>query len=288
MKIIRIILIASILFFFGCSTELTYEEQVNKYNELSNRSSSLIEEGKYTDALYFSKAAIEITDTLPIAIYLKGLALLELHELEEAEESFSKVIEMEGESSWAYIDRAKVYLKTGDSDFIDDIDTFLENHPENDDAHLLKRNYLEMKEDFGGAINEYSLAINKYKDSIELLEKRATLYYKNSDYKESVQDYDKILKLEPENENAKIKKAQILALLNTNGDKNIFFAILILIYLIYACLSYFIFKPIVAKKAITQIGGEFVISKDPLIWILPILLTCLFFYFIYNDLIPKF
>jgi tetratricopeptide (TPR) repeat protein len=288
MKLIRTVFIASILSFFSCSSEMTYEQKVNKYHELSNKSSTLIEEGKFKLSIDYSKAAIDITDTLPTAIYLKGLALLELNKLEEAKEDFSKVIEIEGDSSRAYKERAKVYFKTSDSDFIDDIDTFLEYHPENEEAHILKRDYFERNEDFGGAINEYNFAINKYKDSIELLEKRAALYYKNSDYKESIQDYEKIIKLEPENENAKIKKAQILALLNTNGDKNIFFMILILIYLIYACLSYFIFKPIVAKKAITQIGGEFEISKDPLIWILPILLTCLFLYLLYNDLIPKF
>lgn len=288
MKLIRTVFIASILSFFSCSSEMTYEQKVSKYLELSNKSSSLIEEGKYKESIDYSKAAIDITDTLPAAIYLKGLALLKLNKLEEAEEDFSKVIEIEGYSSKAYKERAKVYFKTGDSDFIDDIDTFLENHPENEEAHILRRDYLEKKGDYDGAINEYSLAITKHKDSIELLNKRANLYFKNGDYQKSVQDYEMILKKDPENKKVKARKAEILALMDTNGNRNIFIAILISIYLIYGSLSYFILKPLVAKKAITQIGGELEVSKDPLIWLLPILLTSLFVYFLYNDLIPKF
>lgn len=288
MKLIRTVFIAFILSFFSCSSEMTYEQKVSKYLELSNKSSSLIQEGKYKESIDYSKAAIDITDTLPSAIYLKGLALLELNKLEEAEEDFSKVIEIEGDSSKAYKERAKIYFKTGDSDFIDDIDTFLENHPENEEAHILRRDYLEKKGDYDGAINEYSLAITKHKDSIELLVKRAGLYFKNGDYQKSVQDYEKILKKDPENKEVKARKVEILALMDTNENRNIFITILVSIYLIYGGLSYFIFKPLVAKKAMTQIGGELEVSKDPLIWLLPILLTSLFVYILYNDLIPKF
>lgn len=288
MKLPKNLLILVTLIIFSCSSDLSYEQQVKNYTLYINKSDSLIKKEKFKEAISYSNAAIEITDTVPIALYLKGLACYKLDWLEEAEENFSKVIEIEGNTSGAYKDRAKVFLKNDDSDFIDDIDVFLKNYPNDEEALTLKRDYLENKEDYDEAISEYNLAISKNKNDISLLTKRADLYFKNGDYEKSIQDYEQILELNPDNEKIKIKKNDILSLIDNNSNRNILIAILISFYLFYLALSFFILKPLTNKKAISQIGGEFELSKDPLIWVLPILLTITFFVLLLTNLIPNF
>jgi tetratricopeptide (TPR) repeat protein len=288
MKILKTVIILSALVLFSCGSDISYEQQVKNYTFYVNNSESLIKKEKYKDAIRQSNSAIEITDTLPIAIYLKGLASYKLDWFEEAEDNFSKVIEIEGQTSKAYKDRAKVYFKTGDSDFIDDIDIFIKNYPNDEEALKLKRDYLENKEDYDEAITEYNLAISKNENDISLLTKRADLYFKNGNYKKSIKDLEQILKLKPDNESIKTKKNNILSLMNNNSDRNIFLAILISFYLIYVVISFRILKPLVNKKAISQIGGEIEISKDPLILILLIILGITFFTLLFTNSIPNF
>jgi tetratricopeptide (TPR) repeat protein len=288
MKLYKTLFILSTLIFFSCSSDISYEQQVKTYNLYTKKTDSLIELKKYNEAMSYINAAIEITDTVPIAFYLKGSVSFKLNRLEDAEENFSKAIEMEGEKSKTYKDRAKVYLKMGDSDFLDDINIHIKNYPNDDEALMLKRDYLEEKEDYDEAINEYNLAISKNKDDISLLIKRADLFFKNGDYENSIKDYEQILKLNPGNEDIKTKKDDILSLMNKNTNRNILIVILLSFYLIYVAISFLILKPLANKKAFSQIGGEFEISKDPLIWILPIILTITFFTLFFTNLIPNF
>ena len=50
----------------------------------------------------YSNAAIAITDTLSKAFYTKGISFFELNYLEDAEENFNEVIEIEGVREFAY------------------------------------------------------------------------------------------------------------------------------------------------------------------------------------------
>jgi len=288
MKLSKTLYVLFTLIFFSCSSDISYEQQVKTYNLYTKKTDSLLDLKKYNEAMSYINAAIEITDTVPIAIYLKGFASYKLNRLDDAEESFSKAIELEGEKSKTYKDRAKVYLKMGDSDFLDDINIHIENYPNDEEALRLKREYLEDKEDYNEAINEYNLAISKNKNDISLLTKRADLYFKNGNYEKSIKDLEQILKLKPENESIKTKKDNILSLMNNNSNRNIFLAVLMLFYLIYVVISFRVLKPLVNKKAISQIGGKFELSKDPLIWILPIILTITFFTLLFTNTIPNF
>lgn len=288
MKLSKTLYVLFTLIFFSCSSDISYEQQVKTYNLYTKKTDSLLDLKKYNEAMSYINAAIEITDTVPIAIYLKGFASYKLNRLDDAEESFSKAIELEGEKSKTYKDRAKVYLKMGDSDFLDDINIHIENYPNDEEALRLKREYLEDKEDYNEAINEYNLAISKNEKDISLLTKRADLYFKNGDYEKSIIDLEHILKLKPDNESIKAKKHNILSLINYNSNRNIFLTILISFYLTYIVISFRILKPLVNKKAINQIGGTFELSKDPLIWFLPIILTITFFTLLFTNSIPNF
>lgn len=288
MKTFKTVIIFSLFIFFSCGSDLNYEQQIKNYNYYVNKSDSLIKIKKYKESFGYSNAAIEITDTIPNAFYLKGIASFKLNWFEESKDFFSEVIEIEGEKSLAYKDRAKVYFKTGDSDFLDDIEIFIKNYPNDEEALKLKRDYLESKEDYDNAITEYNLAISKNKNDTLLLAKRANLFFKNGDYKKSIIDYEQILKLYPNNENIKTKRNNILLLINKNNNRNILIGLLVAIYIIYIVISFFVLKPIVNKKAINQIGGEFELLKDPLIWGLPIILTITFLTLLFTNLIPNF
>lgn len=284
----KILFLAASLLFINCGSDISYEQQIKNYNYYVNKSDSLIKIEKYKESFGYSNAAIEITDTIPNAFYLKGVASFKLNWFEESEEFFSEVIELEGEKSLAYKDRAKVYFKTGDSDFLDDIDIFIKNYPNDEEALKLKRDYLESKEDYDNAITEYNLAISKNKSDTLLLAKRANLFFKNGDYKKSIIDYEQILKLYPNNENIKTKRNNILVLINKNNNRNILIGLLVAIYIIYIVISIFVLKPIVNKKAISQIGGKFELSKDPLIWVLPIILSITFLTLLFTNSVPNF
>lgn len=288
MKLLKAFFTLSIAVFCSCGSDLTYDQKVENYIEYTDESRTLIEQGKYSEALYYSTAAIKITDTLAPAIYLQGMAEFGLDRFEEAEENFTKVIEMEGKTSVAYKNRAKVFLKNDNSDFMDDINTYLVYHPDDEEARRMKREYLEKKGKIEAAIEEYDLVLEKDENNIELLASRGDLYLKNGDYERSVQDYERILEIDPDNEEMKLKVSGALSLMNKKSSSNTLIIILISTYLIYVALSFFIFKPLVRKKAISQIGGNLEIGKDPLIWALPILLILVYLAFFFNDFMITF
>ncbi|WP_178985640.1 tetratricopeptide repeat protein [Winogradskyella helgolandensis] len=275
------------LIIFSCSDGLTYDQKIKEYNSYIKITDSLIDIKDYKEAIKYANTAISITDTLSPAFIKKGIACYELNWLEFAEENFDEAIEIEGESSAVYKARALVYLKNNDSDFLDDIDNYLIYFPNDEEAHILKREYFENKEDYGNAISEYNHAIEKYKDSTELYIKRSNLLYLNGDYDETLTDYDKILNLDESNTIILNKKRELLAKLNKKKNMMIFIALLLTSYGAYILLSFYVLKPLVHKKAINQIGGEFKVAKDPLIWGLPIILVITFFTLFFNDLIPN-
>ncbi|AEG99876.1 tetratricopeptide repeat protein [Lacinutrix sp. 5H-3-7-4] len=288
MKLLRSIAVLFTLICFNCESSKTYEEQIKKYKFYIKKTDSLIANEKYEDVFIYVNSAIEITDTIPIAFYKKGRAAYNLNWLDIAEENFTKVIEIEGEQSKTYKDRAKVYLKKKDNDFLDDINIYLKYYSNDDEAHVLKREYFEEREDFSKAIEEYNYEIEKHKDSIELYMKRSNLFYLNKEYDKALEDYNKVLELSPDNTAIQGKKKSLLKELNDHDNLLRCITIIIAIYVFYILLSFFVFKPFVIKKATNQIGGDFIIKKDPLIWLLPILLSLFVISLYFTGFIPNF
>lgn len=284
----RILCIAFPLLAFNCGDGLTYEQKLNEYESYINISDSLINTSNYVEAVQYANTAISITDTLSSAFISKGIACYELNRLELAEENFDEAIEIEGEASKVYKRRALVHLKNNDSDFLDDINIYLLNYPEDEEALELRRDYYENKEDYDNAISEYGFAIEKYRDSTELYIKRSSLLYLNGDYERTLEDYEKILDLDASNTEIFNKKNDLLAELHKKNDLIIFIILLFGSYGVYVLISYFILRPLVHRKAQNQIGGEFQISKDPLLWVLPILSVTAFTLLYFLELIPNF
>ncbi|WP_417236566.1 tetratricopeptide repeat protein [Bizionia paragorgiae] len=275
------------IFIYSCGDGLTYEQKINNYNLYISKADSLIFAEEYTEAVKYANTAIAITDTLSAGFIKKGYASYKLDWLDVAEDNLDEAIDLDGESSIAYKYRALVFLKNGDSDFLDDINIYLENHPNDEGAIELRRNYYEQKNDFDKAIEEYNVALLKYPDSTNLMLKRGELYFKNGSFDQALKDYKSILKLEPENEFVQNKKSELETLMTKKNDRNRFVFLLLGIYAIYVLISFFILRPIVRRKAINQIGGEFKLTIDPLIWAIPIVLTITYFALYFYDLIPK-
>lgn len=276
------------LFILSCGDDLTYEQKIKNYNFCISKADSLIQVNDYKEAIAYSNTAIEITDTLSAGFIKKGDASYELNWLDVAEENFNKAIKIEGKSSKIYKSRALLYLKMKDSDFLDDIDTYLKSYGDDEEAHELRRDYLESQNELDDVIEEYTRGIKNHKDSIELYVRRSEIYLKNKDYDEALNDYDKILSMRPDSPEI-IKKNELLKnMLYYKKNRNISIGILIAIYVFYILLSFFVLKPIVLRKAENQIGGMHTILRDPLIWILPIILAVVFIIMLQFGLIPNF
>lgn len=289
MKVIqKILAFFFILILFNCGEDLTYQEKVDIYNYHIKKADSLNGLEEFEEAIKHANSALSLTDTLSQAFIEKGKACYEKGWLETAEENFDEAIEIEGPYSKVFKLRALVFLKTNDSDFLDDIDLYLENYGDDEEALELKRNYLESNEDYTSAIEEYSLAISKNPENLDFLIKRGSLFERNNDYKEALIDYETILKLAPENELAVLKKKELEAIISENSNKNTFALILTGCYFLYLPLSFFVFKPIVRKKAKKHVGGDHSLGTDPLIWALPLVLLATYWTLWYLKVIPNF
>ena len=284
----RKILFIVALFFMSCGSDKSYDQQIKEYNYYTKMADSLNKVKKFKESFKYSNAAIAITDTLSKAFYTKGISFFELNYLEDAEENFNEVIEIEGDGSVAFKNRALVHLKNNDSDFLDDMNNYLKFFPEDEEAHQYRREYFENEEDYDNAIEEYDLAIEKHKDSLGLYIKRSNLLYLNGDLDEAIKGYESVLVLNPNNQVALVKKRNLLKEINKKDNLLIFVGLLFLFYIVYVTISFFILKPLVSKKATNQIGGNFIVKRDPLIWILPILLLVCYTLIYFTNLIPNF
>ncbi|TXD81866.1 tetratricopeptide repeat protein [Subsaximicrobium wynnwilliamsii] len=276
------------LFILSCGDGLTYEQKINDYNLYISKADSLIQINNYEEAIKYANTAIAITDTLSVGFIKKGEACYALDWLDFAEENFDEAIEIEGKSSKVYKLRALVHLKNNDSDFLDDINVYIERHPDDDEALELRRDYYEQENKLDEAVEEYSNAITKDSDNVDLYIKRSELYFQNGNYEDALKDYNTILAFVPDNKPVEIKKTNLESLMSDNQNRNVFLILLIGIYILYLPLSFYVFKPLAARKAQNQIGGNFTMLKDPLVWALPIFLSIVFLTLYITDSVPNF
>ena len=251
-KLRQIVICTSIVFFVGCKSDLSHEEQIKKYNYFISNADSLTVAGKYKDAIALSDSAMKITDTLSKSFHVKGIASSNLGMLDVAEDNFTEVINLEGDKSTAYKERALVFLKTNNSDCLDDIDHYLENYPNDLEAHLIRRNYTEKNGKLEDAIIEYSLSINKDKYNLDLYKKRGNIYYENGDYEEALADYNTVLQTKLNDIELSSKKVEVESIISKIENRNNLIYLMLCLYLLYFLISSLILKPIAAKKATTH------------------------------------
>ena len=267
------------ILFSSCGSDLSDADKLKKYKYHVSKADSLFAIKKYKDAVIQGDSAIKITDTLANAFYSRGVANFELNLLDNAKEDFSQVIDIEGEKSRAYRNRAMVYLKLNDSDFISDIDKYLLVYANDEESRQLKVKFSEQKGDLSTAVKEYSLLIAKDSTKIDLYRKRGELYEKQKDYKQALADYRTIIRLSPNHSDVKQKIIDLEKVNLIKKKNDLLVGYFILSYLVYLVLSSVIIRPLVKRKAKNHVGGNFIVGKDPLVWLLPFIFA--FIYFLY-------
>lgn len=284
----KLIFLVVSLFLVSCGDGFTYQQKKDRYDRYISKADSLLQIEEYKGALKYANSAIEMTDTLSLGFIKKGQANYGLSFLSTAEKNFDKALKIEGKSSKVYKLRALVHLKNKDSDFLDDINVYLESYPNDEEAIELRRNYYENENHYKEAINEYNLAIEKFKDSVELYVKRSEMYVQNGDYDEAMSDYNKILSIRPDSPEIVSKSEFLESKIHLNKNRNILIVILTAIFIAYIFVSHFILKPLVIKKVKNQIGGVYTVGKDRIPLILPFVFLITFFVLSYFELIPNF
>lgn len=269
----------------SCS-DLTDAQKLEKYKNHVAEGESLVDLNRYREAIIHSDSAINITDTLSAAFFIRGVANYELNNLKPAKKDFTEVIDIDGKKSRAYKNRALTFLKLNDSNFLDDIDQYLQNYPSDISARTFRINYFVQKKNYSKAIVDYEFLLLKDSDNLDLQKKLSDLKFKNGNFSEALQQYEEILKSSPDDADVIQKKQNLEKQLADSNNKFNFIYLLLGSYLSYIFLTFVIIRPIVKGKARRQIGGELVVASDPLIWLLPIILCATFFYLNYFSQIP--
>lgn len=282
-NLVFFLLLSSII---GCSPDLSDADKLLIYKSHVNKGRLLYSTEKYQDAIIQSDLAIEITDTLSDAFIVRGRANYNLHLFELAKKDFDEVIDIEGNKSEVFIDRALVFLQNNDSDFLKDINQHLVNSPNDENARKLKIEYCEKNNNYNDAIEEYDILISKDLNNIDLYKRRSDLSFENGNLEDALKDYNYILKLSPESTDYVLRKQNLESIITYNESRNNLIYIFICFYLLYALISKIILKPLIIRKAKEQIGGKVEISKDPLLWLIPVILVSVFFYLLYFKKIP--
>ena len=139
----KITLYVVLFLLFNCGSNFTQQEQIRVYNYYIKKANSFNDIQNYKASIAHCNLAIQVTDTLSIAFKTKGIALYNLNFLDDALENFNKAISLEGETSEILKNRALVHLKNKDSYFLKDIETYLNHHPNDEEAIMLRRDYYE-------------------------------------------------------------------------------------------------------------------------------------------------
>ncbi|WP_159019751.1 tetratricopeptide repeat protein [Algibacter sp. L3A6] len=127
----------------SCGSRFSKQDQLRVYNYYVKKANQYNAIEDYETAVKYSDKAIDITDTLAIAYKIKGIALYHLNVLDDAIVNFDEVISLEGETSDVFKNRAIIHLKNDDTYFLNDIETYLSTHPNDDEAINMRANYYQ-------------------------------------------------------------------------------------------------------------------------------------------------
>jgi len=134
---------ALFLLLCNCDSKFSKQDQLRVYNYYIKKANQYNAIEDYKTAIKYSDKAIDITDTLAVAFKVKGIALYHLNILDDALVNFDEVISLEGEKSDVFKNRALVHLKHDDAYFLNDIETYLDTHPNDTEAITMRAAYYQ-------------------------------------------------------------------------------------------------------------------------------------------------
>ena len=145
---------------FGINTPI---QDLTAAETLAGISCKLVLDGlsNFKGAISKLNEAIDITDTISKALFLRGKCYQSKNLFEKAEKDYSKVIDIEGKESVAYQNRAVNYLRQDERvDFKDDIDHYISYHKNDVNALKIRADHYVLGEDYENAISDFTTLIN--------------------------------------------------------------------------------------------------------------------------------
>jgi len=198
-------LLSVILFFTSCSESITYEEKISLYNSFYNQGDSLSKTNNYKDAILKLNEAIDITDTIGKALFLRGKCYQSIKQFEKADKDYSNVIDIEGKKSVAYKNRAINSFKLGEhDDFKDDIDNYILYHKHDANALILRADHYIFKENYENAISDFTTLIYLQPNNADFYLSRGNLFALLDKKSESITDYEKYILISNNKDNSEI------------------------------------------------------------------------------------
>ena len=179
--------------------------------------------GEHQEALNNYLKSIEINNKDKIIYYNLGLAYLEISDFEKSLNYLNKSFELDNTFYQALIKSGEVLLKSKEYDkSIEIFDKILNNEKEknNELALLRKGDALFMKNNFKEALELYENVLKLNENNEEALIGAGICERKLFKLDEAINYYDRVLKINNNNENVLYNKAIALSLKGNNQDSN--------------------------------------------------------------------
>jgi tetratricopeptide (TPR) repeat protein len=155
---------------------------------------------KFDDALETLAKAAELAPHSPIPPQYRGEIYQELDQHDKAIEEFSRVLELQPGLDIALIRRSQAYLYNGDADkALADIDLVLKDNPAMALAHGLRAQALAASDRVPEAITEMRLLAEELPGQVDVQMQLALYYQLNRQTRDAIETYTKVLELEGDN-----------------------------------------------------------------------------------------
>lgn len=157
-------------------------------------------ESRLKAALADFDATLVIDPTDAATEHLRGLTLMELNQPEEADQAFTKSLELDGKNPQTRVQRARARIALKKfNEALEDLNVGLEREPSNPALLLLRSRVLQMLNRTDEAQKDVEAALAKRPGMPEGLHLRAMLAASNGDVGRALADYEELLKLAPDN-----------------------------------------------------------------------------------------
>lgn len=194
---------------YNKSIELNYNTKSCYYN----KATSYIKLKDYTSAITILSKLLEEEDNFEGAYYDRAFCYKNINEYSKAISDYLKAIELNPKVESFYYELARVYFETNDFDnvisILDSAEKNIEKWSYKTFTYTLKGDiYFNEKKDMMLAAKYYTKSIRVSPTAYAHIQ-RGKVYIENKKYSEALEDFNRSLEIEPENNNALYYKGYI-------------------------------------------------------------------------------
>lgn len=198
-----------------CTTSLG-QKNASEWFDMGSRS---YDRGNYIEAIESFNRCIDLNESSStFACYLKGMALAELGNFDEAIKAVDKSTELKPNDENTSVIKGQVYLNLGElysniSMYYKALETFnrtTEINPKSYDAWYFKGITLHILGNFNKAIQAYDAAIDINPNDSNAWFQKGYALDDEGKYEEALKAYEEAIKIDPRNVQAWVGKAQVL------------------------------------------------------------------------------